>query len=96
MEASASSSLASIVQYTSGSIPKITYGQPGRVAELVDALDSKSSVGNNVRVQVPPRPPLSLRLFMTYLSLLSRESTVRVPARKMLLSSLASWLGQRW
>jgi hypothetical protein len=27
------------------------------VAELVDALDSKSSVGNNMRVQVPPPAP---------------------------------------
>ncbi len=29
----------------------------GRVAELVDALDSKSSGSNTVRVQVPLRPP---------------------------------------
>ena len=29
----------------------------GRVAELVDALDSKSCGSNTVRVQVPPRPP---------------------------------------
>ncbi len=29
----------------------------GRVAELVDALDSKSCDSNIVRVQVPPRPP---------------------------------------
>lgn len=28
-----------------------------QVAELVDALDSKSSVGNIVRVQVPPWAP---------------------------------------
>lgn len=28
----------------------------GRVAELVDAMDSKSIDGNIVRVQVPPRP----------------------------------------
>ena len=31
--------------------------QHGRVAELVDALDSKSGGSNVVRVQVPPRPP---------------------------------------
>ncbi len=29
----------------------------GRVAELVDALDSKSCERKLVRVQVPPRPP---------------------------------------
>ncbi len=29
----------------------------GRVAELVDALDSKSCEGNLVRVRFPPRPP---------------------------------------
>ncbi len=30
----------------------------GRVAELVDALDSKSCSRKGVRVQVPLRPPL--------------------------------------
>ena len=30
----------------------------GRVAELVDALDSKSCESNLVRVQVPPCPPI--------------------------------------
>lgn len=29
----------------------------GRVAESVDALDSKSCSRKGVRVQVPPRPP---------------------------------------
>jgi hypothetical protein len=29
----------------------------GRVAELVDTLDSKSGIRKDVRVRVPPRPP---------------------------------------
>ena len=32
----------------------------GSVAELVDALDSKSCGRKAVRVQVPPRPPLTI------------------------------------
>ena len=33
----------------------------GRVAELVDALDSKSGDSNIVRVRFPPRPPIKIR-----------------------------------
>lgn len=34
------------------------------MAELVDALDSKSCESNLVRVQVPPRPPKVLNVFV--------------------------------
>lgn len=35
-----------------------------QVAELVDALDSKSSVGNIVRVQVPPWAPYNMQILI--------------------------------
>ena len=35
----------------------VPYSTFGRMAELVDALDSKSCDSNVVRVQVPRRPP---------------------------------------
>ena len=35
----------------------------GRVAELVDALDSKSGSSNGVRVQFPSRPPYNFYYF---------------------------------
>ena len=38
--------------------PEVMYNNSiGRLAELVDALDSKSCGSNTVRVQVPRRPP---------------------------------------
>jgi hypothetical protein len=37
----------------------------GRVAELVDALDSKSCGSNVVWVQVPPRPPRKRQSLVT-------------------------------
>jgi hypothetical protein len=35
--------------------------QKAQVAELVDALDSKSSSGNRVRVRFPPRVHLKIQ-----------------------------------
>jgi hypothetical protein len=37
------------------------------VAELADALDSKSSDGDIVRVQLPPRPQIGAKFFAVYL-----------------------------
>ena len=48
------------------------------MAELVDALDSKSCGSNTVRVQVPLRPPMEV--FLNYFS--KRYSRIREPSRK--------------
>jgi hypothetical protein len=36
----------------------------GRGGETADAVDSKSTVGNHVRVQIPPSAPRNLRLLI--------------------------------
>ena len=55
----------------------ILRGQFARVAELVDALDSKSSSGNGVRVRFPPRVPGEVKCFALTL-IKSRETPSRL------------------
>ena len=53
----------------------------GRVAELVDALDSKSCGSNVVRVQVPSRPPAAFLVLQRHFFVGGLGPSVQVPSR---------------